>query len=198
MFCENFFELHKIDIERLTRATLTPNGYRAKRGEPPLTLSTGAKDPNGDRAYFVMSREVIGLDQVGTMNMDDQQQMQAESAQQIAETRATQPPAAAAPKDQAKAAEPDDDDEPVQKSAVDEVDAFERFLKRPRARKFASDVLPKSAIDAVYARLDQGDPRKDVISDLRKSVIEGQEMLASEVANALLERVTAEASGSLR
>lgn len=197
---EDESEQHKIDLERVKTATMTPNAYRAKRGEPPLMLSTGQKDPNGDRAYFVMSREVIGLDQVGTMNMDDQQQMQAESAQQIAETRAAQPAQPAgtpAPKGQAKAAEPDDD-EPVTKSASDEIDAFDRFLRRPRGRRFASDVLPKAAIEAVYARLDQGGSRKDAISELRKSVIEGQEMLASEVANALLEQLTAEASGSLR
>lgn len=195
---EDETEQHKIDLERVKTATMTPNAYRAKRGEPPLLGPNGKNDPNGDRAYFVMSREVMGLDQVGTMNMDDQQQMQTESAQQIAETRASQPPAGpAAPKGQAKAAEPDDD-EPVQKSATDEIDAFERFLRRPRGRRFSSEILPKAAIEAVYARLDQGASRKDAISDLRKSVIEGSEMLASEVANALLERVTAEASGSLR
>lgn len=186
---EDEYEQHKLDLERLQRGTLSPNGYRAKRGEPPITKPDGSKDPNADRYYFVMSREVIGLDQIGSKNLDDQAAEQLEArAQMQAQT---------AEGGAVKAAEADE--EPTaQRSVADEIDAFERFLKRPRARKFASDVLPAGAIDAVYARLDAGESRKAVLSDLRKSVIQGQEMLASEVADAILERVATEASGSLR
>jgi hypothetical protein len=186
---EDEAEEHKIDIERLQRGTMSPNQYRQKRGEPRILKPDGSEDSNGDRMYFVMSREVIGLDQVGTKNLDDQaaEQLQAKTQQQAQGNEGGA----------VKAAE-SDEEQPTQKSASDEVDAFERFLRRPRARRFASDVLPNAAIDAVYKRLDGGEGRRAVFADLRKSVIEGSEMLASEVADAILERLAPEASGSLR
>lgn len=192
---EDEAEQHKIDIERLQRGTLSPNEYRQRRGEPRVVSKDGTEDPNADRMYFVMTREIVGLDQVGTMNMDDQAaQQQLEAKQQQPGQQTQQPPQ---PKAQTKGADPDED-EPVQKSVSDELDAFERFLKRPRGRRFSSDVLPKAAIEGVYRRLAAGDDRKTVLSDLRKGVLEGQEMLASEVADAILERVHAEKAGSLR
>lgn len=193
---ENEETQHKIDNERLKSGTLAPNEYRQRRGEPRIKKpGSQEEDPNGDRMYFVLGREVLGLDQVGTTTMDEQQQIQAENAQQIAAMRT---PTAAPASNSGPSAKALLATTPAARPVDEEVKAFERFLGRPRARRFESDVLPKAAIDSVYARLAAGDDRKTVIADLRRTVLEGSEMLASEVADAILERVNAAAPSPVR
>lgn len=171
---------HKIDIERVIRGTMTVNGYLKKRGEPAST------EPNAEKLMFVLGREVVRLEDVGTATLSPDQVKVDSSGKPIAQGLPSAKP------------DVEPDAAAVKKSIDDEVDSFAQFLKRPRARRFSSEILPKAAIDGVYRRLSAGEERKTVLSDLRKSVLEGSEMLASEVADAILEHVQAEKAGSLR
>ncbi|HEV2036896.1 MAG TPA: hypothetical protein VGU71_22320 [Candidatus Dormibacteraeota bacterium] len=167
---------HKIDIERVTRGTMTINGYLKKRGEPT------SDEPNADKLMLILSREVMRVEDIGGPLDPNLQQPGGDTGVVSGGKKPDAAPDATA----------------VKKSIDDELDSFASFLKRPRARRFSSEILPKAAIDAVYRRLAAGDERKTVLSDLRKSVLEGSEMLASEVADAILEHHQAEKAGSLR
>lgn len=171
---------HKIDTDRVHGATMTPNEYRLRRGEPAIA------DKNADKYWFVLGREVIPLE-----TADQAQVVAAENPAQeaidAASSGGSKKPAGNEPSTQTR--------QQAQKALEAEIDTFDRYLAKARRRRFESDVLPKAVIDVTYAKLAAGMTRRDAMAQLRRSVVEGREMLAASVADALLDRIAPAATG---